>query len=198
MAAEVSELARAETRTANDRVEALASAANQIDNVVQLISDIAEQTNLLALNASIEAARAGDAGKGFAVVAAEVKALAKQTAKATEEIGAQLNAVKSGTSQVVSAIDNVSGVIEKVREISTGISGAVTQQGAATAEIARNVQEAARGAQEVTDNIGGVTDAATSTGSSALLMLNAAKSLSRNAAQLQTDASTFLAGVRAA
>ena len=99
---------------------------------------------------------------------------------------------------VVKAIDNMSGVIERVREISTGISSAVAQQGAATAEIARNVQEAARGTQDVTTNIGGVSDAAATTGNSAVLMLRAARSLSKNAAQLRTDASTFLSGVRAA
>ena len=198
IASQVSETAMGEARQANTRVEALSDAAVKIDSVLQLITDIAEQTNLLALNASIEAARAGEAGKGFAVVAAEVKALAKQTSKATDDIGAQLSAVKGGTSQVVSAIDNVSAVIEKVREISMGISGAVSQQGSATAEIARNVQEAARGAQEVSNNISGVTEAAATTGSSAVLMLKAAQDLSKNAAQLKKDAATFLAGVRAA
>ncbi len=197
-AAGISNAATQETKKAAQTAGTLATIANQIDNVVGLISDIAEQTNLLALNATIEAARAGEAGKGFAVVASEVKALASQTAKATQEISSQLSGVKNGTGQVVSAIDTVGGIIERVRAISASIAGGVTEQGVATADIARNVQEAADGTRRVSETISGVTEAANATGRSTEQVLRAAQDLSKNAERLQTDVTQFLASVRAA
>jgi methyl-accepting chemotaxis protein len=147
------------TRT-NTSIEGLASAAEKIGDVVKLINDIAGQTNLLALNATIEAARAGEAGKGFAVVASEVKSLATQTAKATEEIAAQIGGIQSSTHEAVAAIKEIGGVIQHVNEISAAIATAVEQQGSATQEIARNAQQAAKGTTDVSANITGVTQAA--------------------------------------
>ncbi|MEI9984279.1 MAG: methyl-accepting chemotaxis protein [Aliidongia sp.] len=144
----------------NETVEGLAVAAQRIGEVVRLISDIASQTNLLALNATIEAARAGEAGKGFAVVASEVKSLANQTAKATEEISAQIAAMQKVSSEAVSAIKGIGTTIGRIDEIVSVIADAVRQQGSATDEIARNVQQAAAGTQDVAQNIGGVTEAA--------------------------------------
>ncbi len=151
----ISEEAVAETERTNVVVQGLAEAAQKIGDVVKLISDIAGQTNLLALNATIEAARAGEAGKGFAVVASEVKSLANQTAKATEDIAAQVGNIQSATNDAVGAIKGVGETINKLSEIATSISSAVEEQGAATGEISRNVQEAANGTQEVTGNIPG-------------------------------------------
>jgi methyl-accepting chemotaxis protein len=127
------------------RISELWQAAGRIGDVVKLITAIAEQTNLLALNATIEAARAGDAGRGFAVVASEVKALASQTAKATEEIGTQISGMQAATNESVAAIKEIGGTIGRISEIAETIAAAVEQQGAATQEIARNVQEASRG-----------------------------------------------------
>lgn len=182
----------------NAIVTALSEGADRIGQVIHLISNIAGRTNLLALNATIEAARAGDAGKGFAVVASEVKNLASQTAKATEEIGAQIERIQAATTEAVAAIRAITGTIKDVSSISTGIAAAVEQQGAATAEIARNVQQTASSAQDVTHTIGNVSQAANDTGHAASKVLQAAADLSRQAEQLTTEVGAFIAEVRAA
>jgi methyl-accepting chemotaxis protein len=197
-AARISVAAAEETARTNQRVRSLATTTDRIGEVVKLITDIASQTNLLALNATIEAARAGDAGKGFAVVANEVKTLANQTAKATEEIGSQIAAVQEQTRDAVTAIQSIGGVIEQVRDISSSIAAAVEEQGAATQEIARNVQQASHGTHEVSDNIAGVTEAATNTGSAAGQVLAAAQALSRDSDRLRGEVANFLSSIRAA
>jgi len=176
----------------------LAEAAQKIGDVVALIIDIADQTNLLALNATIEAARAGDAGKGFAVVASEVKNLANQTAKATDEIGAQIAGVQTSTQEAVSAIEAIVKTISKIDEISSSIASAVEEQGAATQEIARNVEQAAAGTQEVSSNIGGVSQAANDTGAAATQIQSTAEDLSKQSETLRAEVDRFLANVRAA
>ncbi|WP_114395913.1 methyl-accepting chemotaxis protein [Oleisolibacter albus] len=181
----------------NGMVQNLAGAAERIGAVVNLINDIASQTNLLALNATIEAARAGDAGKGFAVVAGEVKSLATQTARATDEITQQIAAVQEETRRTVAAIQDIATIIEQVREISTGISSAVEQQGAATAEIARNVQEAADGTRQVSGNIAGVSQAAAAGTEASHSVLTAATRLAEDSDRLRRDVHQFLVSVRA-
>ena len=185
------------TRT-NAEVKGLADAAKKVGNIVQLINDIASQTNLLALNATIEAARAGEAGKGFAVVASEVKSLANQTAKATEEISAQIQAMQNATSGAVGAIDGIGGTIGRISEIATAIASAVEEQGAATQEIARNVQQAAVGTSEVSTNITGVTQAATQTGAAASQVLSTAGELAKQSERLRAEVDKFLENVRVA
>jgi len=187
----------AETEATNDTVRGLADAALQIGQVVDLINDIAGQTNLLALNATIEAARAGEAGKGFAVVAQEVKNLANQTAKATEEISQQITSVQDETNDAVSAIDKIRGIIREVNDIATTIASAVDEQGVSTQEIARNVQQAARGTHEVNENIGGVSRAAGETGAAAGQVLNAAQEMSRHAEQMRGEVDRFLSEILA-
>jgi methyl-accepting chemotaxis protein len=182
----------------NAQVQALADTAQKIGDVVKLISDIAGQTNLLALNATIEAARAGEAGKGFAVVASEVKGLAAQTAKATEEISAQIKAIQGATADSVHAIQGITGTIGRLNEIATTIASAVEEQGAATKEIARNVQQASVGTTEVSSNIASVTEAAAETGMASGEVLNAAGDLSKQSERLQTEVDKFLATIRAA
>jgi methyl-accepting chemotaxis protein len=182
----------------NVTVQGLSAAAQKIGDVVKLISDIASQTNLLALNATIEAARAGDAGKGFAVVASEVKSLANQTAKATEEISAQVAAMQGATSEAVQAIQSIGGTIGTINEIATTIASAVEEQGAATQEIARNVQEAAQGTGQVSSNIVGVNQAAGETGAAASQVLASAEELGKQAETLRADVGSFLANIRAA
>jgi methyl-accepting chemotaxis protein len=196
--AKITEKAVADARRTDTTVRALAEGAQRIGQVVELISSIAGQTNLLALNATIEAARAGDAGKGFAVVASEVKSLAGQTAKATEEIGAQITRLQNETKDAVEAIKGITTVIEEVSSIATAIASAVEEQGAATAEIARNVQQTAGSAQMVTTNIAGVSEGAASTGAAADQVLSAAGELSRQAESLSAEVSGFVADVRAA
>jgi methyl-accepting chemotaxis protein len=181
----------------NQKVQGLAEAAQKIGDVVRLINDIAGQTNLLALNATIEAARAGEAGKGFAVVASEVKTLATQTARATDEIAAQVRAIQDATAGSAQAIDTITKTIARVSEISTAIASAVEEQGAATQEISRNVQQAAQGTQEVSANSSGVSEAARQTGQAAAEVLQSAGELSRNGAALRTQVDEFLRTVRA-
>jgi methyl-accepting chemotaxis protein len=179
-------------------VQELAVGAQKIGEVVTLIQSIASQTNLLALNATIEAARAGEAGKGFAVVASEVKALANQTAKATDEISGQIGQIQDSTKQAVDAIRGIAQTIGEIAEIATAIAAAVEQQGSATKEIARNVQQAAQGTQEVASNIVRVKEASVATGSAAGEVLGAAGGLAQQAQTLSREVDNFLSGVKAA
>ena len=185
-------------RRTGDTARSLAEGAQKIGDVVTLIQTIAAQTNLLALNATIEAARAGDAGRGFAVVASEVKSLAGQTAKATTEISEQIAAIQTASDETVTAIRNVVDVIAEIDQIGVTIASAIEQQGSATKEISRNVQEAARGTQEVTSNISGVQQAADDTGSAADQVLGAAEQLSSQSRDLAGQVNRFLSEVRAA
>ena len=197
--AESSRIATDAVRQAQDtngKVMGLADSASKIGEVVSLITDIAEQTNLLALNATIEAARAGDAGKGFAVVASEVKNLANQTAKATEEIAAQITGVQGSTQEAVAAIEAITKTIEEVDAIASTIAAAVEEQAAATREIARNVEQASAGTQEVSSNIVGVTTAADQTGSEASRIREASEHLSVQSGSLRSEVEKFLATVR--
>ncbi|WP_247894279.1 methyl-accepting chemotaxis protein [Azospirillum sp. B510] len=175
----------------------LVETANQIGAVVDLINSIAGQTNLLALNATIEAARAGEAGKGFAVVASEVKALASQTAKATEEIQAKVKEIQSATGGAQEAVAGIAGIIGRMSEISSAIAAAIEEQNAATAEISSNVAQAARGSEQVSTNIVGVTRAASETGTAAGQVLSVANGLATEADRLKTEVSSFIATVRA-
>ncbi|WP_343036049.1 HAMP domain-containing methyl-accepting chemotaxis protein [Hongsoonwoonella zoysiae] len=196
--AEIARKAVEDAERTNAQVQELNEAANRIGDVIKLINDIAAQTNLLALNATIEAARAGDAGKGFAVVAAEVKELADQTAKATEEIGGQINGIQTATTDSVKAIENISKTIRSIDEIATGIASAVEEQTIATQEISRNIQHASAASAEVSDNISGVTQAAGQTGSAASQVLSSSDSLSEEAEKLRSEIDRFLEAVRAA
>ncbi|MDO9712469.1 methyl-accepting chemotaxis protein [Paracraurococcus sp. LOR1-02] len=188
----------AEARHTDEVVHGLAEGAQRIGEVMHLITTIAGQTNLLALNATIEAARAGEAGKGFAVVASEVKNLAAQTAKATEEIAAQVGAMQSATGDAVGAIQAIGARIGEVSEIATAIAAAVEEQGSATAEIARSVQQAAAGTQSVSGAIGAVSRAATEASAAASEVASASEDLSRQATTLDTEVGTFLRDARAA
>jgi len=187
-----------QANSSNQQVQGLTDAAAKIGDVVKIISDIAGQTNLLALNATIEAARAGEAGKGFAVVASEVKALANQTARATEEIAAQVKAIQEATQTSAQSIQSITETIGKVNETAATIASAVEEQGAATQEIARNVAQAAQGTQEVSSNITGVSEAATQTGAAAAQVLASAGELSKNGELLKQQVDAFLHEVRAA
>jgi methyl-accepting chemotaxis protein len=195
---EIAGQAVAEANRTNVTVQGLSAAAQKIGDVVKLISDIASQTNLLALNATIEAARAGEAGRGFAVVANEVKSLASQTAKATDEISAQVGAMQDATTEAVQAIEGIGRTIGAINEITSAISVAVEQQGSATLEIARNVQEAALGTGQVSSNIAAVNYAAEKTGSASNGVLASAEQLSQQAANLRADVDRFLGNIRAA
>lgn len=205
LAASVSEIARqvaasneiagqasGQASATNDRIQGLSAAAGKIGEVVTLIQAIAEQTNLLALNATIEAARAGEAGKGFAVVAAEVKELATQTSKATEEISNQISSIQSETNLAVEAIETITETVGKINEISSSITAAVEQQGAATNDIASNIQQAATGTQQVSANIAGVSQAAGLTSEMADRVHAAADSLEAEAKSLRAEVGSFL------
>ncbi len=185
------------SRRTNATVQALAHTAERIGNVVQLINTIAGQTNLLALNATIEAARAGEAGKGFAVVATEVKELASQTAKATDDIGRQIGEVQAATREAVAAIQEIAKTIQEMSSISVSIAAAMEEQGAATGEIARSVQQAAHGTEQVTGSIGTVRQGAGETGAAASQVLSAAQELARHSTSLSQEVDTFLAGIKA-
>jgi methyl-accepting chemotaxis protein len=187
-----------QARKTNDLVGELSQAAGRIGAVVELINNIAGQTNLLALNATIEAARAGEAGRGFAVVASEVKALAEQTAKATGEIGQQITGIQAATQGSVAAIKEIGLTIGRISEISSTIAAAVEEQGAATQEISRNVQQAAQGTMQVSSNITDVQRGASDTGSASSQVLSAAQSLSGDSNRLKLEVGKFLNSVRAA
>ena len=183
---------------ASRSVNGLAEAAHKIGDVINLIQDIAEQTNLLALNATIEAARAGEMGKGFAVVANEVKSLATQTAKATEEIAQQVEGMQSATGGTVTVIEGIVSIIKRISENAQGIAAAVEEQNAATQEISRNVQQAANGTQSVASNITGVREATEQPGAAASDVLESAGQLSQQSELLRAEVGKFLANLRAA
>jgi len=186
-----------EAKRTNVTVKGLSDAAQKIGEVVDLINDIAGQTNLLALNATIEAARAGEAGKGFAVVASEVKALANQTAKATEEIANQVGAIQHATGDAVAAIRTIDDTITQMNAIATSIATSIEEQGAATQEIARNVQQAATGTSDVSTNIVEVTRGAGETGQAAEQVLHSADALSQQSENLSRQVRNVLAEIRA-
>jgi methyl-accepting chemotaxis protein len=196
--AEIAGKAAGEARRTNTVVEGLAAGTQKIGEVVTLIQNIASQTNLLALNATIEAARAGEHGRGFAVVASEVKALANQTAKATEEISAQIQDIQTATSEAVNAIEAIGGTIAEIDEISNEIAAAVDQQGSATREIVRNIQQAANGTRDVNDTIVSVSHASDEAGMAASKLLDAANGLSSHSEQLKSELDSFLGSLRAA
>lgn len=197
-AQEISQQAVSATNDTGTTVQSLADMAQKIGHVVELISDIAEQTNLLALNATIEAARAGEAGKGFAVVASEVKSLANQTAKATEDISAQITGMQGVTDDTVKSIGRIQEIIAQIGKTTTSIASAVDQQGSATQEIARNAQNAAKSTQEVSKTVGSLEASSTETGASAGQVLKSSNTLVDQSDELQTQISGFLAQIRAA
>jgi methyl-accepting chemotaxis protein len=180
------------------RINALSQAANRIGDVIKLITSVAEQTNLLALNATIEAARAGDAGRGFAVVAQEVKALASQTAKATDEIGIQIAGMQTATQEAVGSLKMISSTIGKISEITSAISAAIEEQGAATQEISGNIQRTADGTSHVADTIAEVSQGANQTGAASSQLLSSAKELSDSTSSLQAEIDGFLKSIAAA
>jgi methyl-accepting chemotaxis protein len=182
----------------NQRMNDLTEAGGRIGDVVKLITSIAEQTNLLALNATIEAARAGDAGRGFAVVAQEVKALAGQTAKATDEISSHIGHMQVATKESVDAIKAIGLTIERISEISTAISAAVEEQGAATQNIAASVQAASKWTSEVASNVGHVAKDAGETGEASDEMLRSAQALSSESLHLKSEVDRFLDNMKAA
>ncbi|WP_257167831.1 methyl-accepting chemotaxis protein [Bradyrhizobium sp. SRS-191] len=194
----VSSRATQETERTSELINGLSSAAERIGTIVQLIQAIASQTNLLALNATIEAARAGEAGRGFAIVASEVKNLASQTAQATEQISSQIATIQSATGETVGAIAQFGTTVREIAEISNAIAAAVEQQGAATSEIARNVEQAASGTAAVTQEIGDVKAVAGQTDAGAEAALTAAAALQQQAASLRSNVADFLQTIRTA
>jgi len=198
---ESSQIADAAVRQAeqtDNRIGKLSRAAQEIGDVVKLITAIAEQTNLLALNATIEAARAGDAGRGFAVVASEVKSLASQTAKATDEISNHISGMQGATQESVAAIKEIGGTIGKISGIATTIADAVEQQSSATQEIARSVQNVAQGTEEAAASIMQVNRGATETGAASEEVLHSARTLSSESTRLREELDRFMANIRAA
>ena len=193
----VANKAAEQAQKTNSRVGQLSEAAARIGDVVELINNIAGQTNLLALNATIEAARAGEAGRGFAVVASEVKALAEQTAKATGEIGLQINGIQAATDDSVLAIQEICAIIAQMSDISSRIASAVEDQGVATGQITTSVERAARGTSQVDAGIDSVQAGAREMGAASVQVLTAAKSLSGESTRLKTEVGNFLASVRA-
>jgi methyl-accepting chemotaxis protein len=183
---------------ANVQIRNLAEAAQRIGDVVNLINEIAGQTDLLALNATIEAARAGEAGKGFAVVASEVKSLSNQTSKATDEIRAKINEMQAATTQSVHAMQTVGRTIGEISEVSTAIASAVEQQGAATKEIARNVQHASAGTEQVSSNVSGISQAAADAGLIATRVSGASKRINGEVNTLRAEVEKFLSSMKAA
>ncbi|MBR0853375.1 methyl-accepting chemotaxis protein [Bradyrhizobium liaoningense] len=196
--AEIAKKAVEEAGSTDATVQSLADSASRISVVVDLIQTIASQTNLLALNATIEAARAGEAGRGFAVVASEVKSLASQTAKATEEIRTQIASMQQVTTSAVGAIRGIGRTIGEINDVTTTIAAAVEEQGAATREIARNIQHAAGGTSEVSSNIVGVSTASAEAGAAATEVLSASDALRREADMLRGEIDAFLNNMRAA
>jgi methyl-accepting chemotaxis protein len=198
VAAAIAAEAAAQGERSNRSVQSLTREAHQIGEIVALIQKIAAQTNLLALNATIEAARAGDAGRGFAIVASEVKSLAAQTADATEEIRGQIGAVQAETDNAAAAIRDMCGTIVRVNEMSSAVAASVARQTMATAEIARNADQAAIGTADVSRTITGVTAAAGETGQAAVQVLESSSELAKQAERLRMEVERFLANVRAA
>ena len=194
----IAEAAVLQAEQTDGRIGKLSRAAQQIGDVVKLITAIAEQTNLLALNATIEAARAGEAGRGFAVVASEVKSLASQTARATDEISSHISGMQGATQELVAAIKEIGGTIGQISEIASSIATAVEQQGSATQEIARSVQSVAQGTRQAAANIMQVNRGATETGSASEDVLNSARSLSSESKRLRAELDRFMANIRAA
>jgi methyl-accepting chemotaxis protein len=194
----IAEAAVIQAEQTDGRIGKLSRAAQQIGDVVKLITAIAEQTNLLALNATIEAARAGEAGRGFAVVASEVKSLASQTAKATDEISSHILGMQGATQESVAAIKEIGGTIAQISTIASTIASAVEQQSSATQEIARSVQNVAQGTHEAAANIMQVNRGATETGSASEEVLNSAKTLSSESTRLREELDRFMANIRAA
>jgi methyl-accepting chemotaxis protein len=195
---QIAEAAVLQAQETDGRIGKLSRAAQQIGDVVKLITAIAEQTNLLALNATIEAARAGEAGRGFAVVASEVKSLASQTAKATDEISSHISGMQGATQESVAAIKEIGGTIGQISTIASTIASAVEQQSSATQEIARSVQSVAQGTQEAAASIMQVNRGATETGSASEEVLNSAQTLSAESTRLREELDRFMANIRAA
>jgi methyl-accepting chemotaxis protein len=194
----IAEAAVVQAQQTDGRIGKLSRAAQEIGDVVKLITAIAEQTNLLALNATIEAARAGEAGRGFAVVASEVKSLASQTAKATDEISSHILGMQGATQESVAAIKEIGGTISQISDIAASISTAVQQQSSATQEIARSVQNVAKGTDEAAADIMEVNRGATETGAASADVLNSARTLSSESTRLRAELDRFMANIRAA